>query len=631
MRLLINNTLTGEQSIEEVAADILIVGRQPNYDDDAVDQKKIQLIELKSRFVSAQHLRLWREDKRWQVTNLTQSNVFKIADELVESGASSNVDLGVEIVVGEYSLILTEAKQDKAATELNVRAKFVELERAIHKKLLKWIELRRDEKLDLETVEAKEKILSFLDTILNDLLAEQPSEFVRGASKLAFSNRLMYILTAGEKTYGESYTKYLENKHEIISYDSALSKLEQRFLKVMDVESKPKTMEQDVEKLESQYDEVYARLELDFSRAMQTHLVREQVRHDVFDLVFGYGPLQDLLEMNSISEIMVVSKDQIFIEKFGVVEDSKRSFFNDDMLIAVIERIVQPLGRRVDKSSPMVDARLKDGSRVNAVVPPLAVKGPCLTIRKFSKTPLEMSDLIGFGAISERTARFLEACVMNHQNVIVSGGTGTGKTTMLNCLSRYIPHKERIVTIEDTAEVQLKQPHVVTLESRPANMEGTGAITIEDLVKNSLRMRPDRIVVGECRGAEALDMLQAMNTGHDGSMTTAHANSPVELILRIETMVLMGVDMPIKAIREQIVAAVDLIIQLTRLPDGRRCVTHISEVVGMNEETDEVIVEDIFRFHDNASDEDLFKHTGHMPLFIDTILRNSNAGLGSFF
>lgn len=631
MRLLINNTLTGEQSIEEVAADILIVGRQPNYDDDAVDQKKIQLIELKSRFVSAQHLRLWREDKRWQVTNLTQSNVFKIADELVESGASSDVDLGVEIVVGEYSLILTEAKQDKAATELNVRAKFVELERAIHKKLLKWIELRRDEKLDLETVEAKEKILSFLDTILNDLLAEQPSEFVRGASKLAFSNRLMYILTAGEKTYGESYTKYLENKHEIISYDSALSKLEQRFLKVMDVESKPKTMEQDVEKLESQYDEVYARLELDFSRAMQTHLVREQVRHDVFDLVFGYGPLQDLLEMNSISEIMVVSKDQIFIEKFGVVEDSKRSFFNDDMLIAVIERIVQPLGRRVDKSSPMVDARLKDGSRVNAVVPPLAVKGPCLTIRKFSKTPLEMSDLIGFGAISERTARFLEACVMNHQNVIVSGGTGTGKTTMLNCLSRYIPHKERIVTIEDTAEVQLKQPHVVTLESRPANMEGTGAITIEDLVKNSLRMRPDRIVVGECRGAEALDMLQAMNTGHDGSMTTAHANSPVELILRIETMVLMGVDMPIKAIREQIVAAVDLIIQLTRLPDGRRCVTHISEVVGMNEETDEVIVEDIFRFHDNASDEDLFKHTGHMPLFIDTILRNSNAGLGSFF
>lgn len=637
MRLLINNTLTGQQLLEDISKDSVLIGREVESLPEVLENKDIQTVQLKSRFVSGVHAKLELVEDRWVLSNLTETNIVRIGPEQkIEASDSLTVEIGVEIKIGEYALVLTDTKQDESEVELNVRAKFVELERAIHKKLLKWIELRRDEKLDLETVEAKEKILSFLDTILNDLLSDQSSDFIRGASKLSFLNRLMYILTAGDKTYGESYTKYLENKHEIITYDSALSGLEQRFLKVMGVEFEPKTMEQDVIKLESQYDEVYTRLELDFSRAMQTHLVREQIRHDVFDLVFGFGPLQDLLEMNSISEIMVVSKDQIFIEKFGVVEDSKRSFFNDDMLIAVIERIVQPLGRRVDKSSPMVDARLKDGSRVNAVVPPLAVKGPCLTIRKFSQTPLEMSDLIGFGAISERTARFLQACVMNHQNIIVSGGTGTGKTTMLNCLSRYIPHKERIVTIEDTAEVQLKQPHVVTLESRPANMEGTGAVTIEDLVKNSLRMRPDRIVVGECRGAEALDMLQAMNTGHDGSMTTAHANSPEELILRIETMVLMGVDMPIKAIREQIVAAVDLVVQLTRFPDGRRCITHISEVVGMNEETDEVVVEDIFRFHDapegnEDADYDHFKHTGHMPLFIDNLLQKSNAGLGSFF
>ena len=629
-----NNTLTGLQTFVDVEADVVCIGRSVASLEHDTESPPPQSVELKSRFVSAKHATLTHANDVWSISNDTETNVIKLGSQRLEAGNSHSIELGQELKIGEYSLILTDMRQEESEEELSVRAKFVELEREIHKKLLKWIELRRDDKLDLATAEAKEKILSFLDAILNETLDRQSVDFVRGASRVAFFNRLMFILTAGQKSYGESYTKYLDNKHEILSYDGALSQLERRFLTIMGVEFQPKTMEQDVARLEEQFEDVYTSLELDFSRAMQTHLVREQIRHDVFDLVFGLGPLQDLLEMSSISEIMVVSKDQIFIEKFGVVEDSKRSFFNDDMLIAVIERIVQPLGRRVDKSSPMVDARLKDGSRVNAVVPPLAVKGPCLTIRKFSETPLEISDLIGFGALSDRTARFLQACVMNHQNMIVSGGTGTGKTTMLNCLSRYIAHKERIVTIEDTAEVQLKQPHVVTLESRPENMEGTGAVSIEDLVKNSLRMRPDRIVVGECRGAEALDMLQAMNTGHDGSMTTAHANSPEELILRLETMVLMGVEMPVKAIREQIVAAVSVIVQLTRFPDGRRCVTHISEVVGINDETEEVIIEDIFRYHESDAMQegyDPFKHTGHMPLFIDDLLQKSNAGLGSFF
>ena len=610
----------------------VVVGRGLASKEENAKNEGVQFIELKSRFVSSRHASLTYIDEAWVLENTSAANVIRMDKEELATGNNIELSVGVEFRLGEYSLVFTDVKQDVAEQELNVRAKFVELERGIHKRLLKWIELRRDENIDLDSVDAKEKILSFLDKILSGILDELSLDFIAGAAKLSFFNRIIFIITAGDKVFGESYSKYLENKQEVLSYDGALANLEKRFLNLMEIECDPKKMEQDVHKLESNYDQVFSQLELDFSRAMQAHLVREQIRHDIFDLVFGLGPIQDLLEMSGISEIMVVSKDQIFIEKFGVVEDSKRSFFSDEMLIAVIERIVQPLGRRVDKSSPMVDARLADGSRVNAVVPPLAVKGPCLTIRKFSTTPLEMNDLIGFGAISERTARFLKACVMNHQNIIVSGGTGTGKTTLLNCLSRYIPHKERIVTIEDTAEVQLKQPHVVTLESRPANMEGTGAVTIEDLVKNSLRMRPDRIVVGECRGAEALDMLQAMNTGHDGSMTTAHANSPEELILRLETMVLMGVDMPVKAIREQIIAAVGLIVQLTRFPDGRRCVTHISEVIGMNEETDEVLVEDIFRFQDDGIDGgDNFKHTGYMPQFVDDLLKKSNAGLGSFF
>ena len=639
LKLLINNTLTGEQRIVEIVQSTVLIGRhlvadeETNKDNRDRTHSEIQFVELKSRFVSGRHAKLSYSDSDeiWVLENTSVANVINLDGVELNIGNSSDITVGSEFRLGEYSLVLTDVKQEDAEAEISIRAKFIELEREIHQRLLKWIELRRDENIDLATVGAKEKILSVLDNVLSEFLVDLSPEFISGASKLSFFNRLVFIITAGDKVFGESYTKYLENKHEILSYDSALANLEKRFLSIMGIECEPKTMEEDLLQLEASYDRVFAQLELDFSQAMQAHLVREQIRHDIFDLVFGLGPLQDLLEMKAISEIMVVSKDQIFIEKFGVVEDSKRSFFSDEMLVAVIERIVQPLGRRVDKSSPMVDARLADGSRVNAVVPPLAVKGPCLTIRKFSTTPLEMSDLIGFGAISERTARFLQACVMNHQNIIVSGGTGSGKTTLLNCLSSYIPHKERIVTIEDTAEVQLKQPHVVTLESRPANMEGTGAVSIEDLVKNSLRMRPDRIVVGECRGAEALDMLQAMNTGHDGSMTTAHANSPEELILRVETMVLMGVDMPIKAIREQIVAAVSLIVQLNRFSDGRRCVTHISEVIGMNEETDEVIVEDIFRYQEDPESGDNFKHTGYMPQFIDDLLRESNSSLGNFF
>lgn len=337
----------------------------------------------------------------------------------------------------------------------------------------------------------------------------------------------------------------------------------------------------------------------------------------------GFGPIDVLLRDESISEVMVNGPRQVYVERKGKLELSPVKFLNDAHVLRVIDKIVSPLGRRIDESSPMVDARLPDGSRVNAIIPPLAVTGPTITIRKFAKEAYGVHDLITFGTLSQQMADFLEACVTSRLNVVVSGGTGSGKSTTLNVLSSYIPEDERVVTIEDAAELQLRQNHVVTLETRPANIEGKGAITIRDLVKNSLRMRPDRIVVGEVRGGEALDMLQAMNTGHDGSLTTAHANSPRDCLRRLEVMVLMaGMDLPLRAIREQVASAIDLVVQQARLRDGSRKIIGVSEVLGM--EGDNIVLQDIFSFVETGRDEKgaiIGKHapTGIVPSFLERL------------
>jgi len=333
------------------------------------------------------------------------------------------------------------------------------------------------------------------------------------------------------------------------------------------------------------------------------------------------GPLEDLLADESVTEIMVNGPNRIYVEQGGKLQLTPRAFINDDSVLAIIERIVSPIGRRIDESQPYVDARLADGSRVNAVIPPLSLSGPCITIRKFSKDPFTVQDLIGFGSLTQEIADFIAACTQLRKNIIVSGGTGTGKTTLLNVVSNYLPSDERIVTIEDAAELRLIQDHVITLEARPANMEGKGAITIRDLVRNSLRMRPDRIVVGECRGGEALDMLQAMNTGHDGSLTTIHANTPRDVISRLETMVLMsGMDLPVRAIREQIGSAVQLILQLTRFSDGTRRVSKVTEVCGM--EGDKITMQDLWDFKQVGIDENKrvlgrVRPTGSVPTFME--------------
>jgi pilus assembly protein CpaF len=352
---------------------------------------------------------------------------------------------------------------------------------------------------------------------------------------------------------------------------------------------------------------------------------RDQLVGEMVDEALGLGPLENLLSDPTISEIMVVDPDTIYIEQRGRLTRAAARFTDDERVRAIIERIVTPLGRRIDESSPIVDARLRDGSRVNAVIRPLALRGSAITIRKFSKSPLTLDNLIGFGAMTEDMGRFLTRSVVAKKNIVISGGTGSGKTTLLNVLSAAIPPGERIVTIEDAAELQLGQPHVVSLETRPPNMEGKGEYSIRDLVKNALRMRPDRIVVGECRGGEALDMLQAMNTGHDGSLTTTHANSPREAIARLETLVLMsGLDLPVRAIREQIAGAVNVLVQQSRLSDGSRKVTAISEVTGVSDEGDIELVP-IFRFIRTGTGDDgkvvgEFRATGFLPTYLNTFL-----------
>ena len=375
------------------------------------------------------------------------------------------------------------------------------------------------------------------------------------------------------------------------------------------------------EDLRTRAQSVVEQILVDLRWEIPVGLDRERVIKQILDEALALGPLEELLADDSCSEVMVNNFQQIYAEKGGRLTLTDLRFSSEQAVLAAIERILAPIGRRIDESSPLVDARLKDGSRVNAVIRPLALAGPCITIRKFSRDPLTVKDLVKYKSLSHGMAGFLELVVKNRLNVVISGGTGSGKTTLLNVISSFVPNEQRVITIEDAAELQLPQEHVVSFETRPPNLEGKGAITIRDLVKNSLRMRPDRIIVGECRGAETLDMLQAMNTGHDGSMTTGHANTPADMIRRMETMVLTaGLDLPVRAVREQIASAVNIIIQQTRFSEGTRKITAITEVVGMDLDEGTVMMQDVFVFRQDGYDENgrirgTHQATGYVPKF----------------
>jgi pilus assembly protein CpaF len=400
---------------------------------------------------------------------------------------------------------------------------------------------------------------------------------------------------------------YLESKNAILAY--LVQNIDQKLLEKGDEALLRRRVEELVEeKLRSE--------KLPFSRQMRNRLVS-----DMADEILGFGPIEPLLRDPTVTEVMVNRPDQVYCERFGKLELTDIQFRDTEHIRHVVDKIVTPLGRRVDESSPMVDARLPDGSRVNAIISPLSLNGPVLTIRKFSVDPYTVEDLIGFGTLTQGMAAFLAACVKIKLNILVSGGSGAGKTTLLNVLSSFIPEGERVVTVEDAAELKLHQPHVVRLESRPPNIEGKGEIRIRDLVRNCLRMRPDRIVVGEVRGGEALDMLQAMNTGHEGSISTIHSNTPRDALARIETMVMMaGMDLPSRAIREQVAAAIHMIVQVGRLSDGSRRVVSVSEIQGM--EGNVIVLQDLFTFQQKGIGEGgkvlgAMQPTGMVPRFID--------------
>jgi pilus assembly protein CpaF len=418
-----------------------------------------------------------------------------------------------------------------------------------------------------------------------------------------------------EATAGRATLKHVKGAAVVDPFASVKSKVQTMLAEETNRDSSLSSSESVRNFIEHVLDSILREDGIQATRADRAKLL-EAIANDAL----GFGPIQALLDDESVTEIMVNGPHQIYVERAGKLFASDVQFDDNDHVMRIIDRIVSPLGRRIDESSPYVDARLPDGSRVNAIIPPISLVGPVVTIRKFARTPLTVHDLVRNGSLSDEMAEFMQSCVRARLNLIVSGGTGSGKTTLLNVLSSFIPDDERIVTIEDAAELQLNKDHLVSLEARPANIEGKGRVTIRDLVSNALRMRPDRIVVGEVRGGEALDMLSAMNTGHDGSMTTAHANSPRDVLARLETMVLMaGMDLPLKAVRDQISKAVDLVVQAARLQDGTRRITHISEIQGM--EGDVITMQDIFEFEQTGFREGRvigqLRPTGIRPKFVE--------------
>jgi len=567
---------------------------------------------IDSPYVSREHAVLRQADGKFILESVGK-NVTYVNRREVPQGGAMEVQPDDEIQIAGFSLFIEGPGRAKR-TEVDAAGALGDIELAIHARVIERIDLR----------EVTGKAGGEAQARLRQVLDEAVRAAVPDVAKSAIAPEVLRHALR-ESLYGETVQEVLRRAAGggdaagasgfLAKMDTLLGEVVGRICADLKVVGGKARVREDLALVDAGFEDQFAKFEKTSTDELRTLFLRRFLNREILNLICGFGPLQDLLELPNTSEIMVVHKDLIYIEREGRLQRLHRTFISDEILLAVIQRIVEPLGRLIDRSTPLVDARLPDGSRVNAIIPPLAVKGPCLTIRRFSKDPLTPDDLVRFGSLTPAAVAFLRACVRGHKNVLISGGTGSGKTTMLNVLSSFIGEDERIVTIEDSAELQLRQPHVVTLETRPPNVEGKGAYTIRDLVKNALRMRPDRIVVGECRGAEALEMLQAMNTGHDGSLTTLHANTPQDALLRLETMVLQAADLPVRAIRDQIEAAIHLIVQCQRLTSGKRMVTHVSEVVGVDPVEGVVVTNDLFELRDGV-----LEFSGYLPSFVDALV-----------
>ncbi|MFO8013174.1 MAG: ATPase, T2SS/T4P/T4SS family [Phycisphaerae bacterium] len=628
MRVIAYSQLSDVRQEIELTADILRIGRDPNND-----------LELASPFVSREHARLLKHNGEIFIENVGLNGTL-VDGEMVGVGEQVKVIPGQEIHIGEWALYLSEEEAPKPEEgkikfrrEKTPLAKAMEVEKQVHAELLRRLNLRT---VDVEAQDdpryvkhLKAHLASALDDFINQIddetgwfLVEQQlkRDVVTEISRRAGSKMRPPILKAGDAVLDQQL-------------ETAMLRLRDMLIQDLGLQFGAPNVKQDVDTVEEHFHEEFNREAPQVTESLWVYIVRRYIMKDILDIVVGLGPIQDLLDMPNVTEVMVVGPSKIYIEENGVIRNTGRSFFSEEVVLTVIERIVTPLGRRIDRSTPIVDARLPDGSRVNATIAPLSLVGPVLTIRKFSETPFTIDDLVSFGTITPFAGNFLRACVLGRKNVLVAGGTASGKTTLLNVLSAFIPPHERIITIEDSAELQMHQEHVVRVETRQANVEGKGQFSIRMLVQNALRQRPDRILVGEVRGAEALDMLQAMNTGHDGSLTTIHANSPQDAMKRLEGLVLEAVDMPVRAIREQIVTALDLIVHLTRFADGRRQVTAISEVAGLDRDEGYIVVENIFvrpvRGKKRGERGELM-HTGYIPVFARDLLHKGLLTVDAF-
>ncbi len=601
-----------------VDADPITIGRD---DDNA--------IVLNSPFVAKKHAQIIRRGNQLFLQALCRSGT-RLANREVEFSQEARIDFGDEIQIGQFALAPVRGDRREAgeSSDADLQKQLMAFEQRIHAELLERMNLRVTGHLNKNDPAYHDQVLGHLDELLRAHVPTMPEPVLI----YTVQTHLHRLVTAEvvRQCQGKLQTDYRAADDRLLepAREQLVHELVTSVVDMMPLLFDPTSVKEDLAVAEDAFPDLFRQQLPTLPPDQREYLVRRTLAKDIADILFGLGPLQDLLEMPSVSEIMVVGKDRIYIEKNGVIQSTTRSFFSDDILLAIIERILSPVGRRIDTSTPLVDARLPDGSRINAVIHPLSLVGPCLTIRKFGWVPFTMDDLIERNALSANVASFLQGCIDGRANVLICGGTGSGKTTLLNVLSAYARPSERIITVEESAELQLPQPHVVRLEGRPANVEGRGEYTIRELVRNALRMRPDRIIVGEVRGAEALDMLQAMNTGHDGSLSTLHANTPYDAMKRLEALVLMAVDMPIRAIREQIVTAVDLLVQVTRFADGTRRVTHVTEVIDIDRQTEEIRTQDIFTLKDPK--QPALRHTGYIPSFAEDFIHQQRFGVEVF-